>query len=1075
MINPVILIVIPLLAAFLSIIFKKLNKIFLGLALLINTASLLFMSKGDYIIGGFKPPFGINLVLDTYSFIGVILLNLLFAIAVIMSFEKAAKYAPVLIIGLGGLNGMVLTGDLFNLFVFMEITAIVAYILSAVSKRYKYSLNYLIIGSVGSSLFLFGTIVLYGIFGTLNMADMAGTIMQNDIASSTLLLPILMIFIGLAVEIKLIPFNGWAQGIFGNADGLVGPILASPFVLAILFIFGRLFNSVFYITGSLKAILLTIAVLTLVLGEFAAYSKKSLREILLFSSIAQSGLVVIMFLTGLIMPAILQLISNVVSKLVLFTVAGTVAETAGTDQISDLRGIFKKYKLIGFGYTVATLSLIGLPLFYGFYAKLNILLSLFMTSNYWLPAIILFAALIEGIYFLRMLVQLWNPGQEGEESKDEDSSDLSISFNIMQSVFIPFTALLIIAAGIIPFTLQSTVLNGMGYSIIGNLPGYLLLFTIAGAVLSYFATRMNKKAGAWMTVAVSLGALVFCYTLKANIGEVYSFYMFDLKITDLGWFFAMVMTITYFATSLFNPYWMEKMIHPGAYNLLYLLSLAGTLGLFFASDFLAIFIFWELVVWASMFIIPFGKSRKAAVVYYGISAFGSFSFLYAVLFLYSKFQTFDIGVVLQGLSNQPITASILFFMIVLSGLTKLGIFPFHIWLPIAHGNAPHTFSPVLSGGLVKMGAYIAFLIVAVFPSYKAFAAHLSIMGIPYENHFLLLLGAISIVVGTVMAIRQEDAKRLLAYSTVANSGYILIGIVMADQYGMAGGLMHVFNHAVATAAAFLAIAAVAYRTGTTKMSELGGMIHRMPITYTVYLMAIISLAGIPPMGGFVSKWLIFQSLAQHGLIFVALAAFFGSIGSFLYVFRPLSAVFLGQLAPKHEKVKEAELPMIISMVFLSALVLFYGVFPQSMLEVIGRIQASAGIMPVQVVNNVITASNGKLNTIVLFVVFGFGFVLALALFLVLPKSKKVGLMDTYTSAEFIHTPELLHYSHDFYAPLERLYAKHPSLEVLYDAVSLRIREAGQLTNYLFFSYKPGVTVLWIAVTMIIIFLGGVRV
>lgn len=603
--------------------------------------------------------------------------------------------------------------------------------------------------------------------------------------------------------------------------------------------------------------------------------------------------------------------------------------------------------------------------------------------------------------------------------------------------------------------------------------GFWLSIALGASILVYGITKWNKQVGAWATALATAALLVFCLLLQPSIGATEQFQMFSFQLTELGWFFSLVVAITYFATALFNPYWMNRFLHPAGYNFLFLLSLVATFILFFANDLITLFIGWELVVWSSMFIVPLGKSRRSAVLYYGISAFGSMSLLYGILFLGSQFQTFALYDVLAGLSQSPSLAVIMFFLMAFSGLTKLGIFPFHVWLPAAHSSAPHTFSPVLSGGLVKMGAYMVFLLAAGMKSSEVFGSHIHVNGIPIETYSLMVLGAISIVIGTIMAIRQEDAKRLLAYSSVANGGYILIGLLLADQFGTAGSMMHIFNHAVATAAAFLSMAAVAHRTGTTKMSELGGLIHRMPITYTVYLIAIISLAGIPPMGGFVSKWLILQSLAGHGLLFIALAAFFGSIGSFLYVFRPLSAVFLGQLSPKHETVKEAELPMVISMIGLSILVLLYGVIPQSLLSIIGRIQASFGITPIDATGNIIQATNGRLDTVVVFLVFGFGFVLAMILFLALPKAKKVGLMDTYTAAEFIHTPELLHYSHDFYAFIERLYAKHPSVEKLYDAFSLRIKEAGQLITFLFFSHKPGVAVLWTTLLILLVFLGGV--
>lgn len=591
-------------------------------------------------------------------------------------------------------------------------------------------------------------------------------------------------------------------------------------------------------------------------------------------------------------------------------------------------------------------------------------------------------------------------------------------------------------------------------------------------VLSYILTKINKKIGSIVTILSSLASLILVILLKDYVGEEFKFSIFTFKITNYGWFFSMLMVIVYSSVSFFNTYWMNKLIHPSIYNLFYILSLTATLGVFASKSLLTMFILWEIVVWSSMFIIPLGKSRKAAVVYYVISTIGSFAMLFGMFILYSKYNTFDINYVFSNLANDPKLATGVFFLFMLAGISKLGIFPLHIWLPIAHGNAPHTFSPVLSGGLVKLGGFISFLIIAVMPSYKAFSSSLQVMGVPYQNYLLMILGAISIIVGTLMAIKQEDFKKLIAYSSVSNGGYILIGIALTDQLGLAGGLMHMFNHAIASATVFLTIAAVAYRTGTTKMSELGGLIHRMPITYTVYLIAIISMAGIPPMSGFISKWLIYQSLARKGMVFMAFAAFFGSIGSFLYVFRPLSAVFLGQLSPKHENIKEAPIFMIIPMVILSGLTLFYGILPGSLLKYLGKIQESIGMKGIVVEGTKIMGNNGSLDPTLITVVFAAGFVIALAIFLLLPKSRKVGLMDTYTAAEFIYTPELYHYSYNFYAPFERLYKNHPSVLKFFESIALRVEEFGKLINYSFFSYKPGLTVFWITIVTIVMLWGG---
>lgn len=592
--------------------------------------------------------------------------------------------------------------------------------------------------------------------------------------------------------------------------------------------------------------------------------------------------------------------------------------------------------------------------------------------------------------------------------------------------------------------------------------------------LAYILTKMNKGLGAWVTIVATLAVLAIFLIQGDSIADNDALGIVQFTVTPLGWFFTITMLIVYSMVSFFNPYWMKKMMYPETYNMLYLLSLAGTIGVFFADNFIVLFIFWEIVVWASMFIVPFGKSRKASVVYYAMSTFGSFTMLYAIFMLYSAYDSFRIETVLGKVAEDPQMAVIAFILILLAGMVKLGVFPFHIWLPLAHGNAPDTFSPILSGGLVKLGAFAAIMVSTVLPANEAFSGQYTIFGVPVLIYILLVIASISVIIGTLHAIAQNDAKKLLAYSSVANAGYILIGVMLADNISMSAALMHIFAHAIASAAAFLAIGAVSYRTGTTKMNELGGIIHRMPITYLVYLIAIISMAGIPPMAGFISKWMLYQSLADKGLFFIAGAAFFGSIGSFLYVFRPLSAVFLGQLKPQHRDIKEAPVLMVIPMIILSLLSLVFGVVPNLMVEYIQKINVSLGILEEgdTIVNGlVIQGTNGNLDATLITGIFGFGFVIALIIFLAGPKAKKVGLMDTYTAGEFIYSEELYHYSYRFYAPVVRLYEKHPKITNLYIALVRRIVDVGEFIRYWVFNVIPGRGVLLLTVTLILLLWG----
>ncbi|MBA4347304.1 MAG: NADH-ubiquinone oxidoreductase [Clostridiales bacterium] len=462
--NPILLIAVPLLAALFAVAFKKIGRVLLGMAAVFNFAAALmitiwYVEPQVIVIGGFRPPFGVSLVLDGYSLTGVLLLNAIFALIMLMSFRHTSKLAAVLSITLAALNGMVLTGDLFNLFVFMEIGAIAAYIITTANRDLRHTFNYLIVGSLGSGLFLFGVILLYTLFGTLNMGDM-----QSKMAASpapmqqALILPLVLLFAGLAVETKLIPFGGWVRGVLKDANPLTGSLIVSAYAFAALLVFGRIFGEMFVLSGALLTAFTIVAAATLVLAEASAFSRRTLRETLLYSSIAQSGLVVLLFLNHMALPAVLVLISNVVSKLILFTVSGQLAEACGTDETDRLQGAFFRYPLLGVGFTIAALSLIGIPLFFGFSAKLNALSALFGQGNWILPAVILLMGVVEGVYYIRILSALWHAGQEGETSAKDKLAQFPPVRQAVTGIVGLVIALLIVSAGIV--TLSSFGTSG---------------------------------------------------------------------------------------------------------------------------------------------------------------------------------------------------------------------------------------------------------------------------------------------------------------------------------------------------------------------------------------------------------------------------------------------------------------------------------------------------------------------------------------------------------------------------------------------------------------------------------------
>ncbi len=415
--SSVLLIAVPLLAAFLSILNKKMAPYLLLVVSLGLIVLLRFIPQEVVMIGGFTAPYGINLVLDSYSYVGVYVVNVLFFLVSLITIWQYKKLSSILLVALAGLNGLLLTGDLFNLFVFIEVSGIAAYLITTTNKKPLATFNYLVLGTVGSSLYLLGLIMLYAMFGTLNMADLANNISTSGASSLVTALPFLLMFIGLGVEAKLLPFNSWVKGVLGSSNMLSGPMIASVYATTIGLVLGRLLTSVFVFSDQLMLIVSIVIVFSILAGEAMAYASSKLREILLFSSIAQAALVVLVFSLGFTGIAVVMAIVNGFSKLVLFLIANHLVEETDTDEINGLRGVFSNNKVVGASFSAVTLSVLGLPLFVGFVVKMNVLRELFEANNFFMPTVILLASVVEGVYFIKLLIKLWYSKHEAVKVK----------------------------------------------------------------------------------------------------------------------------------------------------------------------------------------------------------------------------------------------------------------------------------------------------------------------------------------------------------------------------------------------------------------------------------------------------------------------------------------------------------------------------------------------------------------------------------------------------------------------------------------------------------------------------------
>jgi proton-translocating NADH-quinone oxidoreductase chain N len=251
--------------------------------------------------------------------------------------------------------------------------------------------------------------------------------------------------------------------------------------------------------------------------------------------------------------------------------------------------------------------------------------------------------------------------------------------------------------------------------------------------------------------------------------------------------------------------------------------------------------------------------------------------------------------------------------------TKAGIAPFHPWLPDAHAEAPTPMSVLLSGVMIKMAVYALARTVSVFfPAW------------PVISVFLVALACFTMVLGILMALLQDDLKRLLAYSSVSQMGYVLMGLGIGTYLGTYGGLFHLLNHAVFKSLLFMGVGAVIYATEGRNISELGGLGKKMPITSGCFFIGALAISGFPPFNGFMSKITIYLAAAEAGLWWAAVIAIFTGVLTLVTLIHTAYAVFWGE--PRSEKatgnLKEVPPSMWVPMVILAGICILLGIFPQ---------------------------------------------------------------------------------------------------------------------------------------------------
>jgi multicomponent Na+:H+ antiporter subunit D len=407
-----------------------------------------------------------------------------------------------------------------------------------------------------------------------------------------------------------------------------------------------------------------------------------------------------------------------------------------------------------------------------------------------------------------------------------------------------------------------------------------------------------------------------------------------MVIDSLSLLMLLVVGVVSFFISLYATSYMEKFTDKAKFYSLFSLILAGMNGVILTGDLFNLFVFYEIAVIASYSLVAFGveaEELEASFKYQVLSGLASLCILLGIAFVYAKTGTLNMADISLRISHYPLSRPILFAsLLFITGFgLKAGLVPFHAWLPDAHPAAPAPVSAVLSGIFIKVvGVYALVRIL------------FNIIGMTTIFLFLLLcLGVITIIIGGFMAIGQDDIKRMLAYSSTSQIGYIVVGLALSTPLGILGGIFHLVNHAVFKALLFLNSGSLEYATGRRKMSLLGQLRLRdkMPVTYLTSLAGSLSISGIPPFNGFISKLIIIIACIQAHRYVLALVCVLVSVITLAYYLRFQNLVFFGKAQKQQsQQIKEVPRIMCVAMIALALLCVlisaFYPLIKQHLLE-----------------------------------------------------------------------------------------------------------------------------------------------
>lgn len=452
-----------------------------------------------------------------------------------------------------------------------------------------------------------------------------------------------------------------------------------------------------------------------------------------------------------------------------------------------------------------------------------------------------------------------------------------------------------------------------------------LIVPFVFGVIFLILPKSNKKLPAILALLVSLLTFVICINIfvsrppSINIGKIGYFW-----VDNLSAFIILFIGLFGFLIVLYSMGFMKDKENINKYYAYVLWTISASIGAALSNHLVVFLVFWGVLGITLYLLIAMGSegavasAKKAFIIIGGSDAL----ILLGIAILWNLSPFLEMNIIHIPLNTQ--WATLAFVCLCLGAFAKAGAMPLHTWIPDSAEPAPTTVMAFLPASLDKLlGIY--------------FLARICLDLFRLEpgsglSMFLIIVGAVTIVAAVMMALIQHNLKKLLSYHAVSQVGYMVLGIGTANPIGIAGGLFHMLNNVIYKSCLFLSGGNVEQRTGTTDLSKLGALAKVMPITFITFFIASLSISGIPPFNGFVSKWMVYQGIIELGRsgsklwpLWLA-AAMFGSALTLASFMKLIHTVFLGQPSGENRNIKESRSSMLIPVIILAGLCVIFGIF-----------------------------------------------------------------------------------------------------------------------------------------------------